>query len=373
MSLRDRLAAATAPKDGSALFARYGVLENPYPSSSQTAENPHLRQLVDDEIDARVESFVRDHKSQVVVVVGTQGTGKTNVLNFYERELKGALSAVDGFYVVRYLADPESSFDGTLRRLFQELGVDHLEALGRKLNEQADGGGLEAALESARSHEVRIALRRLASSNGDIDVAANLNEWFLGLRLLKAHRETLGVNFRLDTVESKTAALRDLIQVSSQVGLLNGVFLLLDELEKQDGVLSATAVVRYLSAMRAIIDALPNHLFMMVAVTPDALRRYSVALPAFRSRLENRIELVPLMEADQAIKLAAFYLDEARGRAAFDSALQQGAERLISDQEIRTLFTEALERVRRAGDEGVRQRQFLHQLHSLAEQRIQAL
>lgn len=370
MSLRDRLAAATAPKDGGALLKRYGVLENPYPSSSQTADNPHWRQTIDDDIDTRVESFVRDHKSQVIVVVGTQGTGKTNVLNYYERELKSALNTVDGFYVVRYLADPESSFDGTLRRLFQELGVDHLEALGRKL-QQADD--LDSIIETARSHEVRIALRKLAASGGNAEVVTYLNEWFLGLRLLKAHREALAVNFRLDTVESKTAALRDLIQVSSQVGLLNGVFLLLDELEKQDGVLSATAVVRYLSAMRAIIDALPNHLFMMVAVTPDALRRYSVALPAFRSRLENRVELTPLAELDQAMGLAEFYWEEARARASREAQTPRGDEALISNQEIESLFSTALDRAKRNGDEGVRQRQFLHILHTKAEERIQAL
>ncbi|MGC1304386.1 MAG: BREX system ATP-binding domain-containing protein [Caulobacteraceae bacterium] len=373
MSLRDRLAAAAAPKDGNVLFKKYGVLENPYPSSSQTADNPHRRLTIDDDIDARVESFVRDHKSQVIVVVGTQGTGKTNVLNYYEREIKSALGSLNGYYVVRYLADPESSFDGTLRRLFQELGFDHLEALGKKLKETYDGGTLEEAIEAARSHEVRIALRRLAASGGDAETVTNLNEWFLGLRLLKAHRETLGVNFRLDTVESKTAALRDLIQVSSQVGLLNGVFLLLDELEKQDGVLSATAVVRYLSAMRAIIDALPHHLFMMVAVTPDALRRYSVALPAFRSRLENRVELSPLTEVDQAKSLAEFYLQEARTKAVQSGQSPVGTQSLVSDQEIEELFTSALERARRAGDEGVRQRQFLHLLHTEAEQRIQKL
>ena len=373
MSLRDRLAATAAPKNSNTLLQKYGVLQNPYPSSSQNADNPHQRLNIDDEIDARVESFVRDSKSQVIVVVGTQGTGKTNVLNFYERELKTALSSLDGFYVVRYLADPESSFDGTLRRLFQELGFDHLRTLGQRLKKAKDGGSLDDAIEVARSHEVRIALRKLAASDGDSEVVTNLNEWFLGLRLLKAHRETLGVNFRLDTVESKTAALRDLIQVSSHVGLLNGVFLLLDELEKQDGVLSATAVVRYLSAMRAIIDALPNHLFMMVAVTPDALRRYSVALPAFRSRLESRIELAPLTELGQAKALSEFYLEEARAQAEKAGQGNLGNECLVDEEEIENLFMSALERARHSGDEGVRQRQFLHLLHTEAERRIQAL
>ncbi len=366
MNLKDRLAAASAPKEGGVLLRRFGVLENPYPASSHTSDNPHYRQASDDEIDARVESFVRDQKSQVVVVVGTQGTGKTNVLNYYERELKAALDSLRGYYIVRYLADPEASFDSILRRLFQELGIDHLGKLGRALAGERGA----AAIELARSHEVRIALRSLAKSNGSEDVVHSLNEWLLGLRLLKMHRETLGVNFRLDTVESKTAALRDLVQVSSALELLNGIFLLLDELEKQDGVLSATAVVRYLSSLRAIIDALPNHLFMMLAITPDALRRYSQALPAFRSRLENRVELSPLIDVEKAIALADFYLSDARRRAGTEGTADR-FEPLVPRDKIREVFADSLDLARKRGDEGVRQREFLHSLHSMAEGAIQ--
>jgi hypothetical protein len=368
VSLRDRIVAATGPSDGGELSRRFGVLENPYPASSQTSDNPHFRQPIDDEIDTRIESFIRDKRSQVVVVVGTQGTGKTNILNFYERELKAILDSLDGYYVVRYLSDPEASFDATLRRLIQELGVDHLMRLGAALSE----GNGDEIISLARGHELRIALHKLAASAGSEEVATTLYEWLLGLRLLKAHRETLGVNFRLDTVESRTAALRDIVHVSSSANLLNGIFLLLDELEKQDGVLSATAVVRYLSSMRAIIDALPNHLFMMVAVTPDALRRYSLALPAFRSRLENRVEVPPLRDAKDALELAEFYLNEARRRAQSQQHERREYELLIEPDRIQDEFAQLMDRARRRSDEGVRQREFLHALHTLAEDAIQA-
>jgi hypothetical protein len=49
---------------------------------------------------------------------------------------------------------------------------------------------------------------------------------------------------------------------------------------------------------------------MMLAVTPDAMRRYSGALPAFRSRLQNQIVLQPLDDERKA--LAHFYVDHAR-------------------------------------------------------------
>ena len=191
-------------------------------------------------------------------------------------------------------------------RLFQELSTDHLIKLAAKISENP---GL---IDVVRSQDMRSALHRLVATEDKQDVAKLMMEWLLGFRLLKIHRETLDVQFRLDTVESKTSALRDLVLVSSESNILKGIFLLLDELEKQDGVLGPTAVVRYLSAMRAIIDALPNHLFMMIAVTPDAMRRYSVALPAFRSRLQNQITLAPLASFEDAEALARFYLGAAQ-------------------------------------------------------------
>ena len=273
MSLRDRLKSESPRSTQRDLYKQYGVLINPFPPSSQTAGHPHSRSPADDEIERRVENFIKEHRSQVVMIEGTQGVGKTNLLNFWETEIKDALGDDEGYYVIRYLADPEASFDSTLRRLFQELGVEFIENLGTKLSKNRD------AVDSARNPEMRTAMRMLAEKPGDANRATLFRDWLLGLRILKAHREELDVQFRLDTVESKTAALRDVVIVSSKIGILEGIFLLLDELEKQGGVLGATGVVRYLSALRAIIDALPEHLFMMLAVTPDAMRRYSVALP----------------------------------------------------------------------------------------------
>jgi len=196
-------------------------------------------------------------------------------------------------------------------------------------------------------------------------------EWLLGFRLLKMHREALDVQFRLDTVESKTAALRDLVLVSSKAGILKGVFLLLDELEKQDGVLGPTAVVRYLSAMRSIIDSLPNHLFMMIAVTPDAMRRYSTALPAFRSRLQNQITLAPLANIEEAAALAKFYIEVAISEAKKTRSGRAGTAKLVTQQQVDESYEQLRKLGERRGDSGVRQREFLHLLYTIAEKTIQ--
>lgn len=377
-SLRDRLIKAKAGQAsvGATLIGTYGIKENPFPPSSQTSDNPHFPTDANKQIEDRIESFFRDQRSQVILVEGTQGVGKTSLLRHYEKELKEIADDFDGKYVVRYLADPEASFDGTLRRLMQEFDAEKILELCFRLD--------DSSLEEVRNNELRVGLttiqqyiidceyREPADAGDDDDLRSlseSFSEWLQGLRILNRHRE-LGIQFRLDTLESRTLAFRDLVFLSSKAGLLSGFFLLIDELEKQDGILSPTQVVRYLSAMRAIIDALPKHLFMLIAVTPDALRRYSVALPALRSRLQDKVELSPLTNRQQALDLTHFYVSEARKVAGTSSDNADYSE-LLTTQEIGEKFDELYEQAKAQGDRGVRQRLFLHQLHLLAETRIQ--
>ena len=365
MSLRDRLRENRSADAGSRLYDRFGILENPFPASNQTTDNPHYPLAVDKEAEDRIFTFLDNGRSQVVVVEGTQGIGKTNFLNHCEAEIQDAWQELEGYYVVRYLADPEASFDGTTRRLFEELGAEHLGELAEALRLES------SPIEKARGHDMKSALRRLARSDGD-HTAERMMEWLLGHRLLNVHRRSLGVQFSLNTVESKTAALRDLVQVSGEAGVLKGIFLLLDELEKQGGVLGPRAIIRYLSAVRAIVDALPMWLFLMIAITPDALGRYSYSLPALRSRLENRIELSPLSDVEEAVKLARFYIDRAREEARQSQSGEGGRKQIVRRQEIEDLYWKLENQATKRGDTGVRQREFLHRLHRLAEKAVQA-
>ena len=366
MSLRDKLQAGKRT-NGSRLLEVYGVKSNPFPTANQTSGNPHYPIPQDDEAEDRIITFIREGRSEVMVVLGTQGVGKTNFLNYLENEIRG--SELDGYYVVRYMADPEPSFDATVRTIFQELGVGHLQKMVEAISESDVN---REALAQIKSFDLRQALLSLAGEE-DEDRYRLCMEWLLGFRVYNAHRNALGVNFRLDTVESRTSVLRDYVLLGNKLGTLSGVFLLLDELEKQAGVLGPRAVVRYLSALRAIIDALPRHLFLIIAVTPDAMRRYSSALPAFRSRLENQISLSPLGSLEDATKLAKFYLDYAQ-EAATEGVEWETEHSLITEGDIESAYGRTVDSAKRRGDAGlVRQREFLNFLHNVAEERIQAI
>ena len=372
MSLREKLPGRRQlATQKNRVLATFGVLGNPFPTSNQTSGNPHYPIPEDDAAEDRIIAFISDGGSQVVVVVGTQGVGKTNFLNHLEQEIRA--TDLGGYYVVKYMADPEPSFDGTIRAILQDLGVEHLRRMVDALRKA--GEGVPSPLSDVRSYDLRQALLALQGepSGREDDRRFELcMDWLLGSRVFNAHKHALGVSFRLDTVESRTWVLRDYILLGAKLGTLNGIFLLLDELEKQAGVLGPRAVVRYLSALRAIIDALPRHLFMTIAITPDAMLRYGSALPAFRSRLDNQITLSPLSDLEEARSLAAFYLRYAQDRTG-TGAGEAGGGRIVTEEEVATAFGEAAATSRRRGDEGVRQREFLNKLHNIAEKKILGL
>jgi hypothetical protein len=314
----------------------------------------------------------------VLVIEGDQGTGKTNFLNYYEREFKEVYPETEGFYIIRYYADPESGFDKMLSRILQELSSGgFLENLARKIA-TLDDPTRDTVIETARLSDMRTVLRGLGKAAGESEeqlkeATEAAMEWILGFRLLNRHRATLGqIRFRLDTVESKTQALRDLVFCGSKLDVLKGLIILLDELEKQDDTKSKMTVLRFLSAIRALIDALPRYLFLMAAMTPEARRRYFAMLPAFAGRLQNRIEVPYLKDQDTALRLFRFYLDEARKRAASKQCSQQlhSAQPVISEEIVSATFQDLLQSARSRGDEGVRQRDFLNELHKLAEQSL---
>ncbi len=366
MSLRDRIRDEATEDAPQQIYAVFGVDSNPFPASNQTSDNPHLATDADTEVEDRIVTFLRNQRSQVVVVEGTQGVGKTNFLCHFADEIRSAMDEMDGYYVVRYFADPERSFDGTTRRMFEGLGTEHLRKLANALS---GSRAARQAIQAASGHDMQTALERIRQEPSQENLGFMM-EWLMGLRILKAHRLALGVQFRLDTVESKTSALRDLIHVSVEADVLKGIFLLLDELEKQDGVLGPMAVVRYLSALRAVVDALPKRLFLMIGISPDALRRYSLALPALRGRLENKITLEPLSDVTEAIKLMDFYVESAQRSAQERQRTDGGDRKIVLPGEAEDLFNKLYERAKRRGDEGVRQRAYLHELHRIAEKAI---
>jgi hypothetical protein len=357
------------------LYQRFGVVSNPFPRAAQTSGHPHMPTEADDRIDAAVKAFYDERNSQAIAITASQGIGKTNLLNAYEKDLREVLSPI-GFFVIRYMADPEPSFDPLIRSILECLHENNLLYRSIQALAKRSATSREYVFGLVRVSEVKTMLLALLEaykeSEDKLRTRLKLAErWLLGLPIRKEYQIELGVQFRLDTVESKTRALRDIVYFCAELKTLEGIFLLLDELEKQGG-LSKTAIIQYLSGLRALIDALPKYFFLMVALTPDALNRYREMLPALKGRLTNIVELLPLQTEEQSVKLMHFYIEIAREEAkkiAKTDWRQPGNSALIDEEEARTVFQELL---RGSLLKGVRQREYLDRLHNKAQNLMNA-
>jgi len=359
MSLRERIGQVSSTSNETNYFEVYGIEGNPFPSAGQPSGHPRMEDEIDLEFAKRVSKFeLGDRPSQILLVEGTQGVGKTNLLNYYEREFRDFYQGDEAFYIIRYYPDSEPSFDSVVRRIFQNLDHVHFERIGKALVE-LQMEKRDSIKDVARNHEVRIVLNTLERFGRDPDKLSECArlalEWFVGLRILKKHREVLGVDYRLDTVESRTQALRDVIYVSKHLGLLKGILLLLDELEKQDYSLSKTPVLRFLSAIRALIDALPQNLFLVLAMTRQAKQRYFAMMPAFASRLQDILEMNPIMEFNQAKELCDFYIQKARDSVQANSGGRMKGEysTVFSDEELQEFYDDMYEQSDKKGTEGI--------------------
>ncbi|MBD2361768.1 hypothetical protein H6G36_11345 [Anabaena minutissima FACHB-250] len=367
-------ATANAPEEQpKLLYRKFGVLSNPFPSAGQTSGHPHMSTEADKQVDAAVKTFYSDRKSHVISITASQGIGKTNLLNAYENALREKLSP-HGFFVIRYVPDPEPFFDPLIRSIFENLGEEYLRrSIDALAKEKQKIGDIDQLLEFVRMSEIKTMLKALLEVKSEEKRNERISlayQWLLGLPVRKTHHTELGVNFRLDTVEAKTRALRDIVYLGSQMKTLEGIFILLDELEKQDFSLSKTIVLRYLSALRALIDALPKYLFLMVALTTDALNRYREMLPAIRGRLANEVQLSPIRNEEEAVKLFHFYLEQSKIEArnfAQNKQLQAGSDVLLHEDSARLLFHQLL---KGSNIKGVRQRDYLNALYEKADESI---
>ncbi len=360
-----------------AIYEQFGVLDNPFPNAAQTSGHPHLDTDADKLVDSAVGVFVHNLKSQTLAVTASQGIGKTNLLNAYEAALRRELRG-KGFYIIRYLADPDPSFDQLLRSIFEHLGEDHLRKLAEEAAKPENEQRVAQLLEDIRVQDVRSMFQCLIKAkkeNNEERLQENISlayQWLLGLRVLKAHHNSLGIYYRLDTIESKTRVLHEVAVFSAGLNELSGIFLLLDELEKQGSSLSRTNVLRYLSALRALIDALPNYLFLMVALTTDALQRYHEMLPALKGRLANEVRLQPIRSEEEAVRYCKFYLNHEREKALLkaEQGWQVSRTEIVSEAQVGDIFAQ----LRKTSTlDGVRQRDFLNELNKLAAKRMEAI
>ena len=134
-------------------------------------------------------------------------------------------------------------------------------------------------------------------------------------------------------------------------------------------------MLRFLVPMIALIEALPERLFLMVAMTPQARERYFTFLPEMERLLQDSISLSPIMYPREADRLFEFYVSRAREAAQSSPMMARevpGASEMFDAAEVKRMFRRMRDRSEERGIEGVTPRDFLHTLHEEWENRVRA-
>ena len=372
-SLRERILGAAAGAWQLRMYRRYGVLDNPFPVAGQPAGPPRLEDAADAAVAGRFRRFEEGgHVSQAVVIEGAPGAGKAALLDHYEEQFRDYCGGRGAYYVIRHQPAPAVSW--LLYTILRSL--DHMEKIGRKL---ALCGAAESreVKECAQSPDVRIVLDSLAhAAESDarlVQCARLARAWIAGRRVAERHHAALGVSSRLFRLDARMQALRDVVSVGARLRLVDGIVLLIDELEQPVYSLGRMPVLRSLVPVRELIEALPERLFLMMAMTPRARERYFALLPKLAGRLQDRIPLSPIMYPLEAERLSEFYVARAR-EAAQSSPMaageDQGASELFGAAEVKRIFRRLRDRSEARGTEGVTPRDFLHTLNQEWESRV---
>src|SRR5579884_2736017 len=167
MSISDELSTLFSGKDAfeASLYRRFGVLSNPFPSANQSSMNPRMRMPADDQVIVTIRQFVQQaYRSQSLVIAGLQGVGKTNLLNYYQAELEHLFAGKAGIFIVRYLPDPEPSFDAIIKKVLSDLGTEFLARLGVALRKHDEATLQQRLREHVASADLRSMLTRIVEA-----------------------------------------------------------------------------------------------------------------------------------------------------------------------------------------------------------------
>ena len=205
-----------------------------------------------------------------------------------------------------------------------------------------------------------------------------LMQWLRGERLRMPQRKQLGVGSVIESLAHELNALAGVIASLRQINLgepmrCPGMILFVDEFEliwthrrdRRD---------RFLQALRALVDACPDGLYMCVAMATGGGYDFEVedlegAYPALFARLKGFRDvpaLVGVAGVVEAQEYAQAFID-AGTKKAQAQGIQEG-ERLFSESDVRRLFLEVA-----GGGGSTSQGDFFDKLHVEAEEKVKSV
>jgi hypothetical protein len=367
-------------KVATAAWARFGLLENPFPSRSHPVWDVfHNQQQVLQRFYTDLGEFIREGKTTTLFFTGGNRVGKTHFCEHHRMALPGVFAKRELIVPMAVVPAESCRFSDLYRPIIDQLGESLRLQTGHGLFTDSWRQVLQAALETMGPGDFREAARTYLQASQDQEaVHSLLMQWLRGERLRITQRRQLGVGSVIESLAHELNALEGIIATLRKIDKAEsmkcpGVILFIDEFEliwthrrdKRD---------RFLQALRALVDACPDGLFMCVAMATGVGYEFKVAdleaaYPALFARLKGARDVPTLVEVAgviEAQEYAQAFLDNGHKKALLQGI--QTGERLFSESDVRRLFLEVA-----GGDRSASQGDFFDKLHVEAEEKVNNL
>ena len=324
MTLHKDLAKLKTEREKINPYEEHYLLKNPFPRKGEPAFIVCTDQEeIKEEFISILGNFSPEAKR--LRINGTNGAGKTNILNYFELLTNEARERghIEDIYPI-YVRDPGESYFEIHRQIVEQLSALFLETLLETI--QSDPSHL-APLQPVSELSMGIQALLPAGAITFLPQQQRKNvifvRWLQGGKLTVADKKELTFNgWSPSDITSTSLAIRflnDFLFMLREFDLCNGIVLLFDEFEVIFQILPRARQSRYAQDLRHLLDTLTESVLFVIATVPDPkdLSQY----PAIERRLEDPFGLKPISNLQLANEFVLEYLN--RGRDEYEDALKE--------------------------------------------------
>lgn len=342
-------------------YKRYGFLRNPFPINVQEFHRICYNQ---DDVKkifvSRLGSFIANQEIETLLIHADHRVGKTNFLRYYYNELKDISKNNGNIFNYAYIREYNDNYLIFHKAIIDELGVDFFVKLFNEIKDNTEI--LDDIQETDFKKGIRSCIESITLSGGlNFEYVFLFFEWFKGIKYTQKKLEKIDVSSSITTSSLAIRYLNDLIKLSRISGVLKGLIIFMDEFESIFGEsVSRGKRDKYLQDIRSLLDEIQIGIFIICAITPNALLELS-KYQALKARFGESISLSSIRDIDEAKAYANEYINFAKEEVKNNN--NKSIKNIISNNNIKKIYNDF-------DEEEIKQGYFFEKLHYFIEDKI---
>ncbi len=327
----DSLFEEISQKQPQSPYQKYYFLSNPFPAGGQANPFPGIcidQDNIKREFARTLRELYLDGQSKRMAILGSTGAGKTNLLRFFEQQIRAQResqidrSPITDLFTI-YIQQPQGGYPEIHRQIISQMSALFFSLFFEAIqNDKINLDQLPALLPGISPELIRI-LRYVADRGTNQTSMFGINtqnirsleNWLQGLKLSPAERKLLG-GVNVEVGGSSTIAIKylsDLFRIFKHAGLYKVIVILFDEFEEIVSGSTTSIQAKYAQDLRNLFDSLNEGVIFIIATVPimETLEQIS---PALKRRLDPGIQIEPIHDEILALEYAREYIRLGRDR-----------------------------------------------------------